>query len=67
MTFKLQNPRQILSASARRMRRRRNPRMEHIGGWRVMTMTQQSTNTYRLEGKKEKRKRLRNTIKRNIS
>jgi hypothetical protein len=66
-TFKVRNPRQVFSASARRTRRGRNRRVKRIGRRRLTTMIHRSTSTLTLEGKKTIGKQLRNAIKHNIS
>jgi hypothetical protein len=45
------------------MRRRRNPRAEHIGGWLVVITIQRSTSIHRLEGKRMKGKTTQKHIK----
>jgi hypothetical protein len=60
-TFKVWNPWQVLSTSTRGMRRRWNPRLGHIGGWRVTITIRRSTGIHRLEGKRIKRRQLKNT------
>jgi hypothetical protein len=51
-TFEVRNPRQVLNASASRMRNKRNRRVKHIGRRQPTTTAHRSTSTLTLEGKK---------------